>query len=221
MGTATMSAASVARLQMLSVTRDKARSIRRRRSSIAMTTGARREREGASITRLALWILYTCAVRWLPASTSPGGRLWRAARRAVASPLLASAGRDVNIEHGADFGSGRQLRVGSRSGLGINARIRGPVTIGDDVMMGPEVVILTASHEFAETSRPMIDQGYRENLPVVIEHDVWIGTRVVILPGVTVGHGAIIGAGAVVTKAVPPWAVVAGNPAQIIRTRRS
>jgi maltose O-acetyltransferase len=185
-----------------------------------MTAGTWPERAWAGITQIALWSLYTGALRWLPASTSPGGRLWRAARRAVASPLLASAGRDINIEHGADFGSGRQLHLGSRSGLGINARIRGPVSIGDDVMMGPDVVILTANHEFAVTSEPMIDQGYRESLPVVIGHDVWIGTRAVILPGVTIGHGAIIGAGAVVTKPVPPWSVVAGNPAQIIRNRR-
>jgi len=57
--------------------------------------------------------------------------------------------------------------------------------------------------------------------PVKIGDDVWIGTRVVILPGVTVGHGAIIGASAVVTKDVPPYAIVAGVPAKVVKWRKA
>jgi maltose O-acetyltransferase len=62
-------------------------------------------------------------------------------------------------------------------------------------------------------------QGYKDSQPVVIEDDVWLGARVIILPGIRVGHGAVIGAGAIVTKDVPPFAICVGNPARVIRYR--
>lgn len=66
----------------------------------------------------------------------------------------------------------------------------------------------------------MDKQGWADEKPVVIEDDVWIGLRVTILPGVTIGKGSVIGASAVVTKSVPPYSVVAGNPAKIVKTRK-
>lgn len=92
--------------------------------------------------------------------------------------------------------------------------------IGRDVMMGPDVVIFTTDHIFSDTSRPMMDQGMAAAKPVTIGDDVWIGQRALILPGVSIGTGAIVAAGAVVTRDVPPFAVVAGNPARIIKDRR-
>ncbi len=65
----------------------------------------------------------------------------------------------------------------------------------------------------------MDQQGFAEEKPVVIEDDVWIGSRVTILPGVTIGRGSVVGAAAVVTKDVPPYSVVAGNPAKVVKTR--
>ncbi len=86
-------------------------------------------------------------------------------------------------------------------------------------MMGPEVHIYATSHGYTDTGRPMRLQGYTPPRPVVIEDDVWIGTRAIILPGVRVGAGSIIGAGAVVTKSVPPYSIVAGNPARVVKSR--
>lgn len=86
-------------------------------------------------------------------------------------------------------------------------------------MMGPECVILTENHRFDSIDVPMIEQGYTGQEPVTIDDDVWIGRRVIILPGVHIHQGAIIGAGAVVTKDVQPFSVVAGNPARIIKMR--
>ena len=74
-------------------------------------------------------------------------------------------------------------------------------------------------HAFDCTGIPMMQQGFDTERPVTIDDDVWIGDRVLILAGVHVGKGAIIGAGAVVTKDVPPYAIVGGNPAHIIRMR--
>jgi maltose O-acetyltransferase len=87
-------------------------------------------------------------------------------------------------------------------------------------MMGQEVMILTHNHEFARTDIPMCRQGMQAERPVRIGNDVWTGTRVIILAGVKVGDGAVLGAGAVIAKDVPPRAVVAGNPARIIRFRK-
>ena len=154
---------------------------------------------------------------WLPQSGHfpLGGWL----RRAFAKGIVANCGKKVNIEHGAYFTPG--LSIGDRSGVGINCEINGPVTIGQDVMMGPEVVIYTSGHEFGNTDIPMMDQGFTETKPVVIGNDVWIGRRVIIMPGVTIGNGCVIGAGAVVTKSIPDYSVVGGVPAKVIKIRSS
>lgn len=86
--------------------------------------------------------------------------------------------------------------------------------------MGPEVTILSQNHAFSDTTKPIIEQGSDPKKPVIIGDDVWIGTRVIILPGVTVGSHAIIASGAVVTKNVPEWAIVGGNPAKILKMRK-
>lgn len=79
--------------------------------------------------------------------------------------------------------------------------------------------MLTSGHEFANIDIPMRLQGRKQEQPIYIADDVWIGARAIIMPGVRVGHGAIIGAGAVVTKDVPEYAVVGGVPAVIIKYR--
>lgn len=86
-------------------------------------------------------------------------------------------------------------------------------------MMGTGVKIYTRNHAFSDLAIPMCQQGFQETKPVVIEDDVWIGANVIILRGVHVNKGAIIGAGSIVTKDVPGYAIVAGNPAKTIRYR--
>ena len=132
--------------------------------------------------------------------------------------ILTRCGKRVNIEKGAEFSS--LVEIGDDSGIGIRAQIAGKVIIGNNVMMGPDVCIYARNHAFTRTDIPMNAQGFGIEKPVVIEDDVWIGARVIILPGVYVGTGAIIGAGAVVTKDVPAYAVVGGNPAQVIKMRK-
>lgn len=174
-----------------------------------------------STTRLLCLAAYHGFTRWLPPSRAPLGALWRIARRWTAGPALAACGRDVNVEHGAFIGKGSNIRIGDRSGLGIDCEIHGPVTIGRDVMMGPEVHIYATAHGTARTDVPMIEQGYAQARPVTIGDDVWIGARAIILPGVHVGTGVVIGAAAVVTKDVPDYTVVAGNPARVVKDRRA
>jgi maltose O-acetyltransferase len=132
--------------------------------------------------------------------------------------IFKSAGKNINIEHGAYFGSGRDIEIGNNSGLGFNCRVYGPLKIGNDVMMGPDVMIFTQNHKTERLDIPMRLQTAPKE-PVYIGDDVWIGARVIILPGRKIGEGVIIGAGAVVTKDVPDYAVVGGNPAKVIKFR--
>ena len=138
-------------------------------------------------------------------------------RALCAKLMLRSCGTNVNIEKGARFG--RDTSLGNNSGIGVNALLTGTVTIGNNVMMGPDCMIFSSNHRFDRLDIPMCCQGNSEEMPVVIEDDVWIGARVIILPGVQIGTGSIIGAGSVVTNDVEPYSIVAGNPARLIRYR--
>lgn len=91
--------------------------------------------------------------------------------------------------------------------------------IGSHVMIAPHVAILSSSHKFSRTDIPMILQGATDNNPPIIHDDVWIGRNAVIMPGVKIGKGCIVGAGAIVTKDAPPYSIVGGVPAKLIGTR--
>lgn len=164
--------------------------------------------------------IYYAFARHLPASTNRWTYWCRIVRRYFVSRLFDSCGQGVNIEKGALFGNGKGISIGNESGLGINCNVHGPLTIGDHVMMGPEVTILTHSHVFDQVDVPMDTQGTVIK-PVKIGDDVWIGMRAIIMPGVTIGNGVIIGANAVVTKDVPDYSIVVGVPARIVKNRKS
>lgn len=165
-------------------------------------------------------ILYYGIFRHLPATDSglPFSSIIRKTRSYVAGKIIAKAGKNINIEKGAYFGRG-ELHLGNNSGIGVNCRVGNGTYIGDNVMMGPEVVILTSNHSHSRIDIPMVEQGF-DHKPVYIGNDVWIGTRAIILPGVKIGNGVIIGAGAVVTKDVPDFAIVGGVPAKVVKMRR-
>ena len=171
------------------------------------------------IWKLINRVAYELLFRHLPSSMAPiCGKLCKSLRALAAKNFIASCGKNVNIEHGATISS--RLRIGDHSGVGIDCVCGGPITIGENVMMGPECVILTQNHAFDRTDIPMCRQGFQETKSVTIGNDVWLGRRVIILPGVTIGDGAIIGAGAIVTKDIPAYAIAAGNPAVVKKFRK-
>jgi maltose O-acetyltransferase len=171
-----------------------------------------------SFIRLAL---YYALFRHLPDSTVPGGRIWRKLRFIVCRRLFAECGQNVNIERGVFFGTGETISIGRNSGIGANGFVSRGTRIGNYVMIGPDVLILNQNHSSRRTDVPMSEQGFDLPAPVTIEDDVWIGARVILLPGVSIGTGAIVGAGAVVSKDVPPGAVVVGAPARVVKYRFS
>lgn len=153
----------------------------------------------------------------LPASYSRINVGQKCLRRLCAKLIMKKCGENVNIEKGAHFSA--DTVIGDNSGIGLNAQLESNITIGCDVMMGPDVKMFVRNHNFSRTDIPMNQQGDSDPKPIVISDDVWIGANVIILPGVTVGKGSIIGAGAVVTKNVPEYSVVGGNPATVIKSR--
>ncbi len=164
------------------------------------------------------YFMYYLYARHLPASDAPYAFGAKKVRAFFARRMFSHMGKNVNIEHGAFFASGKDISIGDNSGLGLNCRIAGPLSIGNDVMMAPNVSIYTQNHETENIYRPMRFQTAPKK-KVSIGNDVWIGANAIILPGVSIGDGSIIAAGAVVTKDVAPLSVVGGNPAKVIKTR--
>ena len=119
----------------------------------------------------------------------------------------------------SDLGEG--LIIGNNVGIAQNCfiQVRGPVKIGNDVIFGPNVSIFSENHNFENPDLPVSRQGVTR-IGVTIEDGAWLGTRAVILDGVVVGMNSIVAAGSIVTKNVPPYAVVGGVPAKIIKTRK-
>lgn len=111
-----------------------------------------------------------------------------------------------------DFG--KNIRIGKNVFInsGCTFMDRGGITIGDDAFIGPNVCLITENHGLAPNARRSLISK-----PIVLESNVWIGARAIVLGGVTVGKNSVIGAGSVVTKDVPPNTVVVGNPARPIK----
>jgi maltose O-acetyltransferase len=177
---------------------------------------------GKRFVRFWALLAYYGIARYLPQYT-PGGREIRRVRSVFCKFLFRRCGNNVNIKKGAFIGSGKNIEIGDNSDIGVNAYIAGvsdlgELVIGNNVMMAPRVVILTLGHKYDRIDIPMNRQGYFGSR-VTLEDDVWIGYGAIIMPGVRVGKGAVVGAGAVVTKDVPPFAIVGGVPARVIRMR--
>lgn len=115
-----------------------------------------------------------------------------------------------------------EIHIGDRSSIGHNSVLvsRERIEIGNDCMLAAFCYVLDVDHEFADTATAIPNQGLRVK-PVVIGNDVWVGAGSIILRGVTIGDGAVVAANSVVTRDVPPYAVVGGTPAKIVKDRRA
>lgn len=134
-------------------------------------------------------------------------------------------GDDVSIYRWSviELGKGEgSVRIGSQThiqaGCNLNAFV-GNIVIGANCMIAPRCAFMPYQHSFADVHRPMREQPLTSRGDVVIEDDVWLGLNVCVMDGVTIGRGAVVGAGAVVTKDIPPYAMAGGVPARVIRFR--
>lgn len=167
-------------------------------------------------------LIYTClhvAYR-LIAQRCPRKLGGRVLRRLVGGTLFESCGTELVLESGTV--PSPRVRVGNRVQIGANTRfmIGSRLTLEDDVLLAPEIVFIDINHESVDLNTPIKQQGWRTPRPIHVGAGAWIGYRAMILPGVSIGEGAIVGAGSVVTRSVPAYAIVAGNPA-ILRHYRT
>lgn len=178
--------------------------------SRAKLTRVAREELGGLHLRLLI-----CQVLLAPLPIHVGSRLRAAGLRAAG----------LRIGHGTviwgmptitgGHGRAHNLSIGQRCLLNIGCLfdLGAPITIGDSVGLGHQVLLLTTSHRLGP---PEYRAAAPYAQPITIHHGAWLGARVIVLPGVTIGVGAVVGAGAVVTRDVPANTMVAGSPARVI-----
>ncbi len=132
-----------------------------------------------------------------------------------------SLGRDCRLYcHKPEAGSRLVIgdRVALNDGVVINADSGGQITLGNDVIIGPNSILRGANHVFEDTARPIREQNHAPGT-ITLEQDVWLGAGVIVLPNVTIGRGTVVGAGSVVTRDLPPFSVAVGIPARVTKER--
>jgi acetyltransferase-like isoleucine patch superfamily enzyme len=137
-------------------------------------------------------------------------------RRKILEELLGNIGENVTIEAGFRCDYGKNISIGNNVFINFNliALDCNKITIGDDVMIAPNVGIYTATHTVSPEIRK---QALEYAKPITVCNGVWIGGGVSILPGITIGENSVIGAGSVVTKDIPPNVVACGNPCKVVK----
>ena len=162
------------------------------------------------------YLVYISLLRFTPEDYRPYSFCFPWLRNYFVRNFLSDCGISIRVKHNADVSP--NIKLGDYSELGQHCLIHAGVSIGSNVIMGPSVKIYTRNHNFARKDIPIANQG-KLTKPTVIGDDVWIGANVIILPGVSVGKGCVLGAGSVISKDIPEYAVVVGNPAKIIKFR--
>lgn len=132
-------------------------------------------------------------------------------------------GAQAAISPNATFANPERIEIGPRARIGARCVLwagpsTGRIVIGEDALLGPEVMATAAGYRFHDGS-PVTDQ-HMDEADVTVGRDVWIGARAILLPGAAIGDGAIIGAGAIVRGRIPPFAIAVGAPARVVGQRR-
>ena len=158
--------------------------------------------------------------------------LWDVMWAPVWKRCMKHCGKGVYIRPmSSDFKGLWNLSVGDSTSIPKGSTIyctEAPCVIGKKVLFGPHPTIITGDHRIDILGKYIADVTVEEKFvdgvnvydqPVVIEDDVWVGANVTILKGVTIGHGSVVAAGAVVTKSCPPYSIIGGVPAKVLRKR--
>ena len=166
-------------------------------------------RHGDKIRRLVWGVVWRVFASTTPRWAFQG---WR---RTLLRTFGAKIGRNVRVNGGARVWMPRNLTIGENSWVGERANLYcvAPVRIGANAVVSEDAFVCTAEHDITSAKFELMTE------PVEVGDMAWIGSFAILLPGVRIGEGAVVGAGAVVTKDVEPWTVVAGNPARVIKKR--
>ena len=127
-------------------------------------------------------------------------------------------GNNCRIMRGVYIGSGKNIEIGNYCRINELTRLSN-VKIGNHVMIARDCIILGMTHKYDNIDIPMERQGSVSFKQTIIEDDVWIGARVIIMPGLRIRKGSIIGANSVLTKDTENYGVYGGNPAKLIKKR--
>lgn len=158
-------------------------------------------------------------------------RIWNKVVDTLYTATFPNVGKNCRISHMTSIGSKGNLIMGENSSIGNGADImntRAKVVIGKHFVSGPELTIITGDHmpivgrflnTVSDADKDQLDVNHEYDKNVVIEDDVWTGYGVTIMKGVTIGRGSIIAARAMVNKSVPPYCIVGGVPAKVLKFR--
>lgn len=163
------------------------------------------------------YLIYNLIGKYLPRTYMPYSLGSKYIRAFLIKNSIDLCGKNIQIETNVLISP--FIEIGNNVEINENVRIRQNVKIGNDVLIAPNVQLISINHEFSDISTPIRNQSEIKG-KIEIEDDVWIGTNVIVLPNVKIGRGSIVGAGSIVTKDVPEFAIVAGNPAKIIKYRK-
>lgn len=162
------------------------------------------------------YLLYNLLAKNFPMSCMPYSYGFRQLRNFLFRKSIICCGENPRIEWNVYISP--RISVGNNVTISENVKIRANTMIGNDVLIGPGVHIITVNHGLDAIDTLIRLQEEKENT-VQIGDDVWIGTNAIILPGVKIASHAIVAAGAIVTKDIPEYAIVGGNPAKILKYR--
>lgn len=162
-------------------------------------------------------IIYYLIFSKMPNSWWPGGRIYNRLRIACLHGIF-PMGINNRIQRSVYVGSGNNIVIGSNCQINEKVRLDN-VEMGNNVMIGRESIILGKMHESNNVDSPMSEQGAKQVSRTYIEDNVWLGLRVVVMPGVRIRKGCIIAAGGIVTKDTIESGVYGGVPAKLIKVR--
>ena len=143
------------------------------------------------------------------------GPVFRYYRSAVLRLWGAKIGKRCAVAASAKIWAPWQLEIGDYVALGPRSEIYNvaKIIMGSNITVSQDAYLCTASHDISQLKKPLVTK------PINLGDSTWIAARAIVLPGVTIGEGAVVAAGAVVTKDVEPWTVVGGNPAKVLKKR--
>ena len=162
-------------------------------------------------------LLYYLLIKNLPNSTFPGGVIFNKLRVLVIKKIF-KTGFNITFQRNVYFGNGENIIIGNNCQINDNIRLNN-VKIGNHVMIARDCVFLGKSHEFNDIKTPMNEQPIKVFRQTIVENDVWIGIRVVIMPGVVIKRGSVIAAGSILNISTIQNGVYGGAPAKLIKIR--